>query len=190
MKQVRTRQRLEVLREKVNGHLHKYHVLDAPEITDAEFDRLFDELIEIEKSHPELVTPDSPSQRVGASPLSQFEKVTHLKPMLSLDKSTSQKELLDWMERCENRLDSKEKMSFVCEPKIDGVAVSLTYRGGVLERASTRGDGETGENITANVRTIKSIPLLLDHKDCPPFFEVRGEIYMEKSRNSGKRIFR
>ena len=182
MKQDRARQRLEVLREKVNGHLHKYHVLDAPEITDAEFDRLFDELIEIEKSHPELVTPDSPSQRVGASPLSQFEKVTHLKPMLSLDKSTSQKELLDWMERCENRLDSKEKMSFVCEPKIDGVAVSLTYRGGVLERASTRGDGETGENITANVRTIKSIPLLLDHKDCPPFFEVRGEIYMEKSK--------
>ena len=108
MKQDQARQRLEFLREEVNVHLYKYHVLDAPEITDAEFDRLFDELIEIEKVHPDLLTPESPSQRVGASPLSQFEKVTHLKPMLSLDKSTSRKELKDWIERCENRLDSIE----------------------------------------------------------------------------------
>ena len=182
MKQDQARQRLEFLREEVNVHLHNYHVLDAPEITDAEFDRLFDELIEIEKANPNLVTPESPSQRVGAPPLSQFEKVTHLKPMLSLDKSTNQKELKDWMERCESRLGPTERMSYACEPKIDGVAVSLTYREGVLERASTRGDGETGENITANVRTIRSIPLSLGDKDCPSFFEVRGEIYMEKSK--------
>ena len=174
MRQDQARQRLEFLRKEVNVHLHKYHVLDAPEITDAEFDRLFDELVEIEKARPDLVTPESPSQRVGAVPLSQFEKVTHLKPMLSLDKSTNQKELKDWMERCESRLGPTEKMSYACEPKIDGVAVSLTYREGVLERASTRGDGETGENITANVRTIRAIPLSLGDKDCPSFFEVQS----------------
>lgn len=180
--QSQAKQRLVVLREEINYHLHRYHVLDEPEISDSQFDALFDELLAIESENPELIISDSPSQRVGAPPLSQFDKVRHQKPMLSLEKSTTEKELNDWIQRCQNRLGSEHNISFVCEPKIDGVAVSLTYRDGLLERASTRGDGETGENITNNIRTLKSIPLSISHQDCPDFFEVRGEVYMEKSK--------
>ena len=180
--QSQAKQRLGVLREEINYHLHRYHVLDEPEISDSQFDALFDELLAIESENPELIISDSPSQRVGAPPLSQFDKVRHQKPMLSLEKSTTEKELNDWIQRCQNRLGSEHNISFVCEPKIDGVAVSLTYRDGLLERASTRGDGETGENITNNIRTLKSIPLSISHQDCPDFFEVRGEVYMEKSK--------
>ncbi len=180
--QNRAKQRLVVLRQEINYHLHRYHVLDDPEITDNQYDLLFDELLAIEELNPDLITSDSPSQRVGATPLSQFEKVQHVKPMLSLEKSTTERELSDWIERCQVRLGIEKRMSFVCEPKIDGVAVSLTYRDGVLERASTRGDGDTGENITNNIRTLKSIPLTIAHEDCPPFLEVRGEVYMEKSK--------
>ena len=180
--QNQAKERLVVLRKEIDYHLHRYHVLDDPEISDRQFDLLFDELLEIEKQHPALINPESPSQRVGAPPLSQFEKVQHLIPMLSLEKSTTEKELSDWIDRCLNRLDSKARMSFVCEPKIDGVAVSLSYRKGVLQRASTRGDGDTGEDITNNVRTLKSIPLSIDREDSPASFEVRGEIYMERSK--------
>ena len=180
--QNQAKERLVVLRKEINYHLHRYHVLDDPEISDRQFDLLFDELLEIEKQHPALINPESPSQRVGAPPLSQFEKVQHLIPMLSLEKSTTEKELSDWIDRCLNRLNSKTRLSFVCEPKIDGVAVSLSYREGVLQRASTRGDGETGEDITNNVKTLKSIPLYIDREDSPPSFEVRGEIYMERSK--------
>jgi len=180
--QSQVKQRLSVLREEINYHLHRYHVLDEPVISDSKFDQLFDELLSIERQNPDLIIPESPSQRVGAAPLSQFDKVLHLKPMLSLEKSTTETELSDWIERCVARLGVEGKMSFVCEPKIDGVAVSLMYRDGVLERAATRGDGETGENITNNIRTLKSVPLSINREECPPLLEVRGEVYMEKSK--------
>ena len=180
--QNQAKQRLVVLREEINFHLHRYHVLDEPVISDNKFDELFDELLSIEGRNPDLIIPESPSQRVGAPPLSQFDKVLHLKPMLSLEKSTTETDLSDWIQRCEARLGSDDKLSFVCEPKIDGVAVSLMYRDGVLEKAATRGDGETGENITNNIRTLKSVPLSITREKCPPLLEVRGEVYMEKSK--------
>lgn len=164
--------------DEINHHLHQYHVLDAPEIADAEFDRLFDALLEIEEHHPELVTADSPSQRVGGAPSGQFVKVKHEVPMLSLDKCVAEDELRDWIKRCHNRLEASDEVTFTCEPKIDGVAVALIYRDGKLELAATRGDGQTGEDITVNVRTIKSVPLVLQATDVPPRFEVRGEIYL------------
>ena len=166
------------LRAQINHHLHQYHVLDAPEIADAEFDALFDSLLAIEAAHPELVSEDSPSQRVGGTPLSQFDKVAHEVPMLSLDKCTTEEELRDWVKRCSSRVDQPGELRFSCEPKIDGVAVALLYEGGVLRRASTRGDGQTGEDITANVRTINSVPLRLKGEGYPNRFEVRGEIYI------------
>lgn len=170
--------RVEALRELVTYHLHRYHVLDAPEIADAEYDALFDELLALEAEHPELASPDSPSHRVGAAPLSQFNKVSHEVAMLSLDKCTTEEELDDWIRRCEGRLASGQKLSFFCEPKIDGVAVALVYEQGVLTLASTRGDGQTGEDITTNVRTIQSVPLKLDATNLPDRMEVRGEIYI------------
>ncbi len=171
-------QRLAELRRALNYHLHRYHVLDAPEIADAEYDRLFDELVALEAEHPDLVTVDSPSQRVGGAPSDQFDKVTHEVAMLSLDKCTSAEELSDWIARCEGRLTDPSAMSFTCEPKIDGVAVALVYEQGVLAMAATRGDGQTGEDITSNVRTIKSVPLKLEADNLPPRFEVRGEVYI------------
>ncbi len=169
---------LAALREEINYHLHRYHVLAAPEIADAQYDALFDQLLALEAQHPDLVTLDSPSQRVGAAPLSQFEKVTHEAVMLSLDKCTSEEELSDWIDRCKGRLDNPDALSFTCEPKIDGVAVALVYERGVLTLAATRGDGRVGENITANVRTIGAVPLRLDGDNLPARFEVRGEIYI------------
>ncbi len=170
--------RLEKLRREVNHHLHRYHVLDSPEISDAQYDALFDELVELEQAHPELVTPDSPTQRVGGAPASQFEKVTHELAMLSLDKCTTGEELGDWLTRCRNRLNDPDELTLICEPKIDGVAVALVYEEGVLTLAATRGDGQTGENITQNVRTIPSVPLRIDAQGLPRRFEVRGEIYI------------
>jgi DNA ligase (NAD+) len=171
--------RLAELRDVLHHHLHRYHVLDDPEISDGEFDVLFDELIALEREYPELVTTESPSQRVGGAPAGRFNKVTHERPMLSLDKSTTQTELDDWIERCRGRLADSTHLSFACEPKIDGVAVALVYEAGLLRLAATRGDGQTGEDITANVRTIKSVPLRLDAPDLPARFEARGEIYMD-----------
>lgn len=170
--------RLSELRATLHHHNHCYHVLDTPEIADAEYDQLFDELLSLESAYPHLVTEDSPSQRVGAGPAAQFEKIQHRQPMLSLDKSTDADELSDWMQRCRNRLVDASGLDFICEPKIDGVAVALTYRDGLLVSAATRGDGLTGENILANVRTIASVPLRLVGADIPQAFEVRGEIYM------------
>jgi DNA ligase (NAD+) len=178
MGEERIEARLARLREALNHHLHRYHVLDDPEIADAEYDALFDELLALELERPDLVTPDSPSQRVGGAPASQFDKVTHELPMLSLDKSTSRDELGDWIERCRGRLADSSRLTFACEPKIDGVAVALVYENGMLTLAATRGDGQTGEDITANVRTIKAVPLRLN-ADVPSRFEVRGEIYMD-----------
>ena len=175
-------ERVAELREQVAYHLHRYHVLDAPEIADAEFDALFDELAALEQAHPILQTDTSPTQRVGAPPLSQFEKVRHSRPMLSLDKATTREELEQWMQRCRNRLGDGE-ISFTCEPKIDGVAVALIYEHGELTLAATRGDGNEGENILANVRTIGAIPLTLQNGGpgsvaVPAKIEVRGEIYI------------
>lgn len=170
--------RLAELQADLHHHNHCYHVLDAPEISDAEYDALFDELLRLEALYPETVSADSPSQRVGASPAAQFEKIEHPLPMLSLDKCTDANELREWMQRCRNRLADGSKLSFTCEPKIDGVAVALTYSDGLLSLAATRGDGATGENILTNVRTIAAVPLKLIGSGYPKSFEVRGEIYM------------
>ncbi|MEZ5557219.1 MAG: NAD-dependent DNA ligase LigA [Pseudomonadales bacterium] len=173
------RARAEALRALIRHHNHRYYVLDDPEIADAEYDRLFDELLALEAENPALVTADSPTQRVGAAPQTAFATVTHELPMLSLDKCTSAEDLADWIERCRARLGAADAdLEFSCEPKIDGVAVALIYRDGVLAQAATRGDGQTGEDITANVRTIHAVPLKVEGADLPPRLEVRGEIYM------------
>ena len=170
--------RLEELRKEIHHHDHLYHVLDQPEITDYEYDQLFKELLEIEKKHPEWVTPNSPSQRVGAVPLSQFEKMDHRTPMLSLSNTYNAEDLFAFHERVLKNLDSDQPVEYLCEPKFDGLALELIYEKGSLTTALTRGDGTTGENVTANVRTIKSIPLTL--KDAPDLIEVRGEAFMFK----------
>lgn len=169
------------LRERIAYHNRLYHQLDRPEITDQEYDELFAELLALEAAHPELVTPDSPSQRVGSSPLAGFAQVVHRVPMLSLEKVFDEEELNRFEERCRKRLGVEDPLEFNCEPKIDGVAVSLLYENGVLQRAATRGDGSTGEDITHNVRTIRAIPLKLSGRNLPSVLEVRGEIYMPRS---------
>ncbi len=166
------------LRERVRYHLHRYHVLDDPELPDAEFDALFDHLVELEKEHPHFVTPDSPTQRVGAEPSARFAAVAHELPMLSLDKCASEQEFIDWEARCRTRVGYEGELEFTCEPKIDGVAVSLIYENGILARGATRGDGSNGEDITANVRTVLAVPLRLMGDGYPEVLEVRGEIYM------------
>lgn len=169
--------RYEWLVDSITHHLFLYHVLDAPEITDAEYDLLYDELKNLEDTYPDIVTRDSPTQRVGAPPSSQFDEVQHARPMLSLDKCTSMAELQNWLSRNE-RLLGRSISKFVAEPKIDGIAVSLLYENGSLVRAATRGDGNTGEDITANVRTIDAVPLRLLGKDHPAQLELRGEVYI------------
>ncbi|MEM1231868.1 MAG: NAD-dependent DNA ligase LigA, partial [Pseudomonadota bacterium] len=173
------KQRANTLRAELDEHGHRYHVLDAPVLTDAQYDALFDELRALEEAYPELVTTDSPTQRVGGTPLAGFDTVEHPVPMLSLEKCTETEELTQWMTRSVAALESTS-LAFTCEPKIDGVAVALLYEQGQLVRAATRGDGTTGENITANVRTIQAVPLKLRGKDWPDRMEVRGEIYMSQ----------
>jgi DNA ligase (NAD+) len=166
------------LRAAIDHHNYRYHVLDDPEISDADYDALFDRLRELETSHPELITFDSPTQRVGAQPQAEFGTVTHRVPMLSLDKCTTIEELAAWDERCRGRLGTTEALEYSCEPKMDGVAVSLMYERGVLVLGATRGDGAKGEDITANVRTISALPLKLRGDDVPAMLEVRGEVYL------------
>src|SRR5690606_29283511 len=173
--------RVAELRERIDHHNRLYHQLDRPEITDQEYDELFAELLSLEAAHPELVTPDSPSQRVGSAPLAGFSQVSHRVPMLSLEKVFDEAELNRFEERCRKRLGVDGALEFNCEPKIDGVAVSLLYEDGLLQRAATRGDGSTGEDITHNARTIKAIPLKLAGKGFPAVLEVRGEIFMPRS---------
>ncbi len=172
--------RVEELREQINDHNYRYYVLDDPQIPDAEYDRLFRELQDLEAEHPDLVTDDSPTQRVGATGETSFESVEHRVPMLSLDNAFSEDELRDFDRRVRDRLDTDKDVEYVCEPKLDGLAVSLLYEKGKLTRAATRGDGYTGEDITANIRTIPSVPLKLRGKDYPDLVEVRGEVYMLK----------
>jgi DNA ligase (NAD+) len=168
------------LRAQVAYHSHRYHVLDDPEIGDDVYDALYNELKALETEHPELVTPDSPTQRVGEEPVSALQKVRHLRPMLSLANARSEEELRAWVARMRSHLAREgiedPRFRFVAEPKIDGLAISLIYRDGVLERGATRGNGEVGEDVTHNLRTIPAIPLRID--DAPPLLEVRGEVYM------------
>ncbi|MDK2847518.1 MAG: ligase [Desulfuromonadales bacterium] len=162
----------------LHRHSRLYYTYDRPEISDAEYDQLFRELLELEKAHPELVTPSSPSLRVGAPPLEQFTPVLHGQPMLSLGNALNEEELVEFDARIRRFLGRDEPVRYACEPKIDGVAVELVYRDGVLEIGSTRGDGTTGEGITENLRTIPSVPLLLNGEP-PELLEVRGEVYID-----------
>ena len=174
-------ERVRALRTKIEQHNYRYYVLDDPEVSDAEYDRLFDELKALEAAHPELAGPDSPTQRIGAAPSERFQKLRHLQTMGSLEKVTKKEELLKWVEDVHRRLDSDEPVAFVTEPKIDGSAISLVYENGRFVRGATRGDGEVGEDVTRNLRTIRSIPLtmrLAPGEQAPPLVEVRGEIYL------------
>lgn len=174
-------QETESLRDQLDAWNHQYHVLDQPTVPDAEYDRCMRRLLELEAAHPEWLTPSSPSQRVGSKAISRFQQVTHDVPMLSLENAFSIEDLENFNRRLLERLgDACDPLEFACEPKLDGIAVSLMYREGVLERGATRGDGTTGEDITHNVRTIRSIPLRLRGKGFPQLLEVRGEIYMPK----------
>ncbi|WP_336937416.1 NAD-dependent DNA ligase LigA [Vibrio cholerae] len=174
-------QRLTELRKTLHEHGVRYYVEDAPTIPDAEYDRLMRELLELEAAHPELMSSDSPSLRVGGRPLDAFESVVHEIPMLSLDNAFDDSELDSFYRRMTDRIPAVQHSAFCCEPKLDGLAVSLLYENGVLTRAATRGDGTTGENITENVRTIKAIPLRLQGADFPTRLEVRGEVFMPKA---------
>jgi DNA ligase (NAD+) len=172
--------RAKELREQLEYHAHRYYVLDDPEVGDDVYDRLLDELRGIEAEHPELASADSPTRRVGGEPVGRLEKVRHLEPMLSLGNVRSEEELRAWVERMRNHLAregiSEPAFTYVVEPKIDGLAISLLYRDGVLERGATRGNGEIGEDVTHNLRTIGAIPLRIE--DAPALVEVRGEVYM------------
>lgn len=191
-----TTRELESLREQIRHHAHRYYVLDDPEISDAQYDQLVKQLAALEAGHPELITTDSPTQRVGAPISSAFAPVRHRRPMMSLDNAESGLDLDDWQARLA-RLLGEVPDGYVCEPKIDGLAVNLTYEDGRFVRGATRGDGATGEDITANLRTIESIPLRLFGKP-PAILEVRGEVYMpyaafeelnRRQSEAGERIF-
>ena len=172
-------QQIDTLRHDLRRYEYEYHVLDNPTIPDAEYDRLFHQLKALEAAHPELITADSPTQRVGAKPLSGFAQIRHEIPMLSLDNAFSDEEFYAFVKRIEDRLIClPEPLTFCCEPKLDGLAVSILYVNGVLTQAATRGDGTTGEDITANIRTIRNIPLQLLMDNPPARLEVRGEVFM------------
>jgi DNA ligase (NAD+) len=177
---ISVKRQIEELRETIRHHEHLYYVMDAPELPDAEFDRLMQELKKLEAVHPELVTRDSPSQRVGGKPLEGFPKVQHSRPMLSLDNAYNEEELREWDRRV-HELAGNEKLEYVCELKLDGMSLALTYQGGHLLKGATRGDGTIGEDVTSNVRTMRSVPLsvstaTLKKAGVPPDFEVRGEV--------------
>ncbi|MEW6050039.1 MAG: NAD-dependent DNA ligase LigA [Candidatus Zixiibacteriota bacterium] len=173
----------EQLKQQLNHHNYRYYVLDQPEITDADYDRLFDRLVTIEKEHPELATLDSPSQRVGATPSKKFAPVRHRVQMLSLQKVTSTEEFAEFDRRVHEGLDVTADIEYVTEPKLDGLAVELVYEKGLLVLGSTRGDGSVGENVTVNLRTVKNIPLRLSARAAAmyPLLEVRGEVIMRRS---------
>src|ERR671931_1523437 len=176
-------QRVEELRKQLDYHGHRYYVLDDPEISDAEYDALLNELRDLETEHPELLTPDSPTQRVGAQPLEKFKEVPHLQPMLSLANARNEEELRAWETRIHNQLKKQgveeARIEYEAEPKIDGLAISLVYENGAFVRGATRGNGEVGEDVTQNLRTIKAIPLRVD--GAPELLEVRGEVYLPRS---------
>ncbi len=176
----KAKEHLEALKTELNYHGHRYYVLDAPEVPDAEYDRLFNELKALEETFPDMITSDSPTQRVGGAPISDFASIKHEIPMLSLGNVFDPEELIAFDERVKDRLKLDREIKYACEPKYDGIAVSLLYENGLLERGATRGDGQTGEDITQNVRTIGSIPMRLLGSGYPQTLEVRGEIYMPR----------
>ena len=195
------KKKIQELRQQINFHAHRYYELDDPLIADSEYDQLFQELLNLEELHPELITPDSPSQRVGSKPLSEFKAVRHTHPMLSLENAFNETELLDFEERLQRFLKSENDLSYMAEPKLDGLAVELVYEKGLLTIGSTRGDGRTGEEITRNLKTIRSIPLRLaapGNMQLPETLEVRGEAYLtlagfqalnEQRLSAGETIF-
>ncbi len=172
--------RIHALRDAINHHNYRYYALDDPEVPDSEYDRLLQELRALEREFPGLVTPDSPTQRVGAAPLREFGQVRHEVPMLSLDNAFSEEEVRAFDRRVRERLEENGEIEYMAEPKLDGLAISLVYERGVFMRGVTRGDGSTGEDVTQNVRTISSIPLRLMDKGFPMLLEVRGEVYMPR----------
>ncbi|MCK6687537.1 NAD-dependent DNA ligase LigA [Enterobacter asburiae] len=186
------------LRTTLRHHEYLYHVMDAPEVPDAEYDRLMRELRELEAQHPELITPDSPTQRVGAEPLGAFGQVRHEMPMLSLDNVFDEDSFLAFSKRVQNRIRKVDAITYCCELKFDGLAVNLLYVNGRLRHAATRGDGTIGEDITSNIKTIKAIPLVLLGKDVPSRIEVRGEVFItqknfeemnNEARRKGQKVF-
>jgi len=193
------------LRKVINEHNYKYYVLDDPSVSDYEYDKLFHKLQKLEEGNPNLITKDSPTQRIGVKPLDKFDSFNHLSPMLSLSNAFSNEDLQDFIDRIFNKLSepkgnnpNKASLEFVCEPKIDGLAVNLVYKNGYLEVAATRGDGKTGEDVTQNIKTIKSVPLKLNGDTFPDYLEVRGEVYIshkdfnelnKKAESSGDKIF-
>ena len=190
--------RIETLRDTITRYNTQYYVEDAPSVPDAEYDRLMQELKSLEAAHPDLLTADSPSQKVGGAPLAAFEQVTHEVPMLSLDNAFDEASLNAFEKRIGDRLKDHSALMFSCEPKLDGLAVSILYEDGVLVQAATRGDGQTGENITQNVKTIGNVPLRLKGNDLPARIEVRGEVFMpkagfdalnERQREKGDKVF-
>jgi DNA ligase (NAD+) len=198
MKELEPAQEVEQLRDRLESWNYRYYVLDDPSVPDAEYDRAMARLRLLERSHPTLLREDSPSQRVGGEAMGQFSQIAHEVPMLSLDNAFSSTDMVDFNRRLVDRIGSDAMLEFACEPKLDGIAVSLLYRRGVLERGATRGDGSTGEDITHNVRTIPSIPLRLRGEGYPDVLEVRGEIYMprdgfeqlnQRARESGDKVF-
>ena len=175
--------KIEKLREALHHHSHQYHVLDDPEISDAEYDRMMQALIALEAAHPDMASPDSPTARVGAPPLSKFETTRHAVPMLSLDNGFNEKDIIDFDQRIRKLLSPHEEIHYTAEAKIDGIAVELVYEKGRLVMGSTRGDGEFGEVITENIKTIRSIPLILrpqGNQALPALLEVRGEVFMDR----------
>ncbi len=172
------RQRVERLRAEIERHNYRYYVLDDPEIPDAEYDRMLNELRGLEREHPSLVIPESPTQRVGGVPVAGFAQVRHRMPMLSLENAFTREDVEDFDRRVREKLESEREIAYACEPKLDGLAVSLTYRKGSLALAATRGDGAVGEDVTHNIRTIETVPLRLAGKAHPELLEVRGEVFI------------
>jgi len=177
-KRAEAKVRVEELREQINHHSYRYHVLDDPEVSDAEYDALVRELTSLEAAHPELVTPDSPTQRVGAPASNRFAPVEHARPMLSLSNAFDEVEFRAFDQRVRKGL-GRDDVGYVCELKIDGLAINLTYQDGKFVQGATRGDGTTGEDVTANVRTISDVPQRI--ANAPHVLEVRGEVYMSKA---------
>jgi DNA ligase (NAD+) len=191
-------QQLQQLRQQLEEYSYQYYVLDNPTVPDAEYDRLYRQLQQLESEHPQLISTDSPTQRVGAVPLSKFGQISHSIPMLSLDNAFDADEFHAFCKRMADRLDASTEFHFCCEPKLDGLAVSIRYENGLLVQAATRGDGYTGEDITSNVKTIRAVPLKLKGTEVPAVLEVRGEVFMplagfnrmnDKARAGGEKVF-
>jgi DNA ligase (NAD+) len=197
-KQLNVSQQIQELRQQIHKYNYHYFVLDDPIISDAEYDQCLQQLRQLELQHPEYITVDSPTQRVGAKPLKEFAEVHHSVPMLSLENAFLEEDVIAFDKRVHERLHIVKEMEYICEPKLDGLAVSIRYEKGLLTRAATRGDGETGEDITQNIRTIQMIPLRLQGDDFPDVLEVRGEVFMpkegflalnERAHKMGEKVF-